>query len=94
VDFYYTVRHPEEALFLDEIRAAAEKNPRLKPHIRFTATEGPFTVDDIVRNTAGSLSDYHVYLCGPLPMIQAFENKFIELGLPKKTIHYEEFNLR
>ena len=94
VDFYYTVRHPEEALFLDEIRAAEEKNPRLKTHIRFTATEGPFTVEDIVRNTTGSLSDYHIYLCGPLPMIQAFEIKFVALGVPKKNIHYEEFNLR
>ncbi|HJS20083.1 MAG TPA: ferric reductase-like transmembrane domain-containing protein [Anaerolineales bacterium] len=94
IDFYYTVRHPEEALFLDEIQSAAERNPRLKPYIRFTATEGPFAVEDIVRNTTGSLNDYHVYLCGPLPMIQAFENKFVTLGIPKKNIHYEEFNLR
>jgi predicted ferric reductase len=35
VDFYYTVRHPDEALFVDEIQAAAQKNPRLKFHILF-----------------------------------------------------------
>ncbi len=28
VDFYYTVRHPEEAVFKDEIEAAAKQNPR------------------------------------------------------------------
>jgi predicted ferric reductase len=28
VDFYYSVRHPEEALFTDEIQAAAEKHSR------------------------------------------------------------------
>jgi predicted ferric reductase len=28
VDFYYTVRHPEEALFVDEIQSAAQRNPR------------------------------------------------------------------
>ena len=94
VDFYYTVRHPEEALFLDEIKAAAEKNPRLKAYIRFSATEGSLTVEDIVRNTNGNLSDYHIYLCGPLPMIQAFEKNFLSLGVPKSNIHYEEFNLR
>jgi predicted ferric reductase len=94
VDFYYTVRHPEEALFVDEIQSAAQRNPRLKPHIRFSATEGSLGVEDIVRNTRGNLSDYHVYLCGPLPMIQAFEKKFIALGLPKANIHYEEFNFR
>jgi predicted ferric reductase len=94
VDFYYTVRHPEEALFVDEIQAAAAKNPRLKAHIRYSATEGSLTVDDIVKNTNGNLAEYHIYLCGPLPMIQAFEKKFVECGTPKDNIHYEEFNFR
>jgi predicted ferric reductase len=94
VDFYYTVRHPEEALFVDEIRAAAERNPRLKPHIRFSATEGSLTIDHILKNIHGNLIDYNIYLCGPLPMIQAFEKKFLELGLPHDQIHYEEFNFR
>ena len=94
VDFYYTVRHPEEALFVDEIEAAAGKNPCLRPRIRYSATDGSLSVEEIVRNTEGSLSGYDVYLCGPLPMIQAFEKKFLNLGLPRKNIHYEEFNLR
>jgi len=94
VDFYYTVRHPEEALFMEEIKTAAEKNPRLKAYIRFSATEGSLSIDHIVKNTNGNLRDYHVYLCGPLPMIQAFEKKFLELDVPKDHIHYEEFNFR
>lgn len=94
VDFYYTVRHPEEALFLDEIQAAAQKNPRLKPHIRFSATEGSLTMDHILKHISGDVRDRHVYMCGPLPMIQAFEKKFLELGLPPDQIHYEEFNFR
>lgn len=94
VDFYYAVRHPEEALFLDEIQAAAERNPRLNVHIRFSATEGSLTVEDIVKNTNGNLSEYHIYLCGPLPMLQAFERKFASLGMPDGNIHYEEFNFR
>ena len=94
VDFYYTVRHREEALFVDEIRAAAERNPRLKPQIRYSATEGSLRVEDIVRNTIGDIRNYHIYLCGPLPMIQAFERKFSDLGVPAENIHYEEFNFR
>jgi predicted ferric reductase len=94
VDFYYTVRHPEEALFVDEIRAAAERNPRLKAHIRFSATDGSLTIDHILKDIQGNLGDYHVYMCGPLPMIQAFEKKFLALGLPPDQIHYEEFNFR
>lgn len=94
VDFYYTVRHPEEALFVEEIKAADERNPRLRAHIRFSATEGSLTIDHILANANGNIKDVHVYMCGPLPMIQAFEKKFLELGLPQNQIHYEEFNFR
>ena len=44
VDLYYTVRHPEEAIFVDELEAAAAKNPRLKVHIRYSAKEGSLTI--------------------------------------------------
>jgi predicted ferric reductase len=94
VDFFYTVRHPEEALFLDEIRATAQRTPRLKPHIRFSAVDGPLSVEEILKHVEDSLSDTHVYLCGPLPMIQSFERRFLALGMPKGHIHYEEFNFR
>lgn len=94
VDLYYTVRHPEEAIFVHELEAAAAKNPRLKVHIRYSAKEGSLTIEDIVKNAGGDIRDYNVYLCGPLPMMQAFEKKFLALGLPKSNIHYEEFNFR
>ena len=94
VDFYYTVRHKEEALFTDEIEAAAKENPRLKAHIRFSATDGSLTIEHILKNAGGSVKDHHIYLCGPLPMIQAFEQKFLALGVPAGNIHFEEFNFR
>jgi predicted ferric reductase len=94
VDLYYTVRHPDEAIFVDELEAAAAKNPRLKVHIRYSAKQGSLTIEDIVKNAGGDVSGYHVYLCGPLPMMQAFEKKFLDLSVPKKNIHYEEFNFR
>jgi predicted ferric reductase len=94
IDFYYTVRHRDEALFYNEIVAAAQKNQHLKLHIRFSATGGSLTVDEIVRDAGGSVDGYHVYVCGPFPMIQAFERKFISLGVPENHIHFEEFNFR
>jgi len=51
-------------------------------------------IEEIVRNASGALSGYHIYMCGPLPMIQAFEKKFLESGVPAKNIHFEEFNFR
>jgi predicted ferric reductase len=94
VDFYYTVRHPEEAVYLDEIEAAAQKNARFRAHVRFSATDGSLTVEEIFKNAGSDLREYDIYLCGPLPMVQAFTRKFQELGVPAKNIHYEEFNFR
>jgi predicted ferric reductase len=94
IDFYYTVRHPEEALFVDEIEAAAKKNPRLKARVRFSARDGSLTVEDILKNAGGSLQAHHIYICGPLPMVQAFETKFLAAGVPAANIHFEEFNFR
>lgn len=94
VDLYYTVRHPEEAIFLEEIETAAQKNPRLKVHIRYSAKEGSLKFEDIVKNAGGDPRSHHVYMCGPLPMMLAFEKKFLDLGLRKENLHYEEFNFR
>ncbi len=94
IDFYYTVRHSEEAIFVDEIRESAKKHPRLKTHIRFSAADGSLSVDEIVKNANGNITDHHVYMCGPLAMVQAFESKFLELKVPAGNIHYEEFNFR
>jgi predicted ferric reductase len=94
VDFYYTVRHPEEAIFVDEIEAAAKQNPRLNARIRFSSKDGSLTVDEIAKNAGGDIRGHHVYMCGPLPMVQAFEKKFMEAGVPAENIHFEEFNFR
>ena len=94
VDFYYTVRHPEEALFVEEIEAAAKTNPHLKPHFRFSGRDGSLTIEHILANAGGDVKGHHIYLCGPLPMVQAFEKKFLALGVPHGHIHFEEFNFR
>ena len=94
VDFYYTVRHREEALFLDEIENAAKKTPRLKAYVRFSATDGSLTVEEILKNAGSDVRSHEIYMCGPLPMVQAFKNKFKELNVPASQIHFEEFNFR
>lgn len=94
VEFYYVVRHREEALFLDEIEAAAKKHARLKVHVRFSAADGSLTVDEILKNAGGDLREHHVYMCGPLAMVQAFERGFREAGVAARNIHFEEFNFR
>jgi predicted ferric reductase len=94
VDFYYTARTREEGLFLDEIEAAAKKNPRLHVDVRFSSSDGPLTVEAIAARAGADLAGRHVFMCGPLPMVQAFAEKFRALGVPAGQIYYEEFNFR
>ncbi len=94
VDFYHTMRHRDEALFYEELETAGIRNKRLKVHIRYSAVGGSLTIEEIVKNAGGDVSGHHVYLCGPLPMTQAFEQKFRALGTPQENIHFEEFNFR
>ena len=94
VDFYYTVRHREEAVFVEELQEAASRHPRLKMRIRFSSTEGSLTVAEIIQNAGGDVRGYDVYMCGPLGMVQAFEQAFRAAGVPADKVHFEEFNFR
>ena len=94
VDFYYTVRTREEALFLDEIEAAAQRHKSFHPHVRFSIENGSLRTDDILSDAGGDVSGHHVYMCGPLGMVQAFAEQFKQKGVPPDHIHYEEFNFR
>lgn len=94
VDFYYTVRHREEAVFVEELEEAATKHPRMKMRIRFSSADGSLTVDEIIQNAGGNIQGHHIYMCGPLGMVQAFAQKFREAGAPAANIHFEEFNFR
>lgn len=94
VNFYYIVRHREEVVFMEEIKAATKNHPRLKTHIHFTSIQGPLTIETMVNNASSNLADHHVYMCCPLPMMIAFQKKFLEARLLAGNIHYEEFNFR
>ncbi len=94
VEFFYTVRHPEEALFLDELEEAAALNPGLNLHVRFSAVDGSLSAAEIVRNVGGDIRSYELYLCGPIPMVQSFTDQFMGYSIPADQIHYEEFNFR
>jgi predicted ferric reductase len=94
VMFYYTVRHKEEALFLDEIEAAARRHARLKVHVRFSAADGSLSVEEVVRNAGDEIRECDVYLCGPLGMIRAFEDGLRRAGVPAHHLHFEEFSFR
>jgi len=93
IDFYYTTTVPEEALFADEVRQAAEAFPNLRAHITHTNRDGRLTVEKIIA-TSGELAGKEIYLCGPIAMIEAFRAALTKHGVRPGRIHYEEFNFR
>ncbi len=48
------------------------------------------TVGPLIDGFVGTNID-HVYMCGPLPLIELFRETFIDKGLDKKRIHLELF---
>jgi predicted ferric reductase len=94
IDFFYTVRAEAEALFWDEMQAAAQKYLRFRAHLTVSSRDGSLSTHKIVAVTRGKLAEKHVYLCGPLPMTEGFRKQFRIEGVPAQHIHFEEFNFR
>lgn len=91
VRLVWTVHSPEDAIYLDEIDRALESHPNVAFTVHATATAGRLALADLGLETPADLS---VYLCGPVPMRDAFLTQLAELGVPRAHIHYEEFSLR
>lgn len=94
IDFFYAVRQPEDALFLDEIHSAAAAFSNFRAHVHYSAEAGSLSIDEILAATGADFSEYSIYLCGPVGMIEDFSSEFRSSGVPRSQIHYEEFRLR
>lgn len=93
VDFFYTVRHPADAVFLEEIEDVARRHPNLRAHIVYSSRGGSLTAEKIAA-ASGGLSGADVYMCGPSKMTATLARRFRRIGVPSASIHYEEFNFR
>ena len=94
IDFFYALRQEEDALFLDEIQAAAAANPGFRVHIRYTSEAGSITVDEIIDTVGPEFINRSMFLCGPRGMVEDFSDQFCSLGVPAGQVYYEEFRLR
>jgi len=93
VAFYYSVNHAAEALYLEEINAAAQAHPSLRPHLVDSSVDGYLTADLAVANLADP-SQASVYMCGPPAMMTAMADGFEHHGIPRSQIRWEQFSVR
>jgi ferredoxin-NADP reductase len=83
-ELFYAVRSRRRAAFVDDILALDGGNVHL--HFDDENAGGLIDLDAVVRRAAPGA---HLYCCGPLPMLAAFESA--TSGLPAETVHVEYF---
>jgi predicted ferric reductase len=93
VDFYYSVRGKADALYLDEIEAAAGRHPTLHLRLVETDRDGLLTAEQTA-NEHPAGTDLWVYMCGPPAMMTALGSGFRALRIPAGRVRWEQFDIR
>jgi predicted ferric reductase len=93
IDFFYTVRSRDEAVFADEIEAADRRHDFFTAHLVCSNTDGRLTAARIAEK-CGDLTQAEFYLCGPLAMTESLHQQLRAAGVSDRRIHFEEFNFR
>jgi predicted ferric reductase len=93
VDFYYSVRRQADALYVDEIEAAARRYPTLRTKVLVTEREGLLTAKRAANGHPRG-ADVSVFMCGPPPMMTAFAEGFRTLAVPASQVRWEQFDIR
>jgi len=93
VGFFYSVAHESDALYLEEINAAAAAHPGFHPHITDSSRDGFLTAEKAA-SVMPSNAELWIYICGPPTMMTGLAKGFQQLGIPASRIRYEQFNVR
>jgi predicted ferric reductase len=91
VRFVWTVHARDDAIYLDEVGETLARRPRVDFTLHTTETDGRLSLADLHLERPQALD---VFICGPVPMRDAFIAQLLPLGVPLSRIHYEEFSLR
>lgn len=92
IRFIYCVQDEARALYLEELQALADAIPglRLVPHYFYR--QGPLSAA-FLREHCGDIEQREVYICGPQPLTRLAQTHLRALGVARRKIHTEEFQL-
>jgi predicted ferric reductase len=93
VDLFYSVATPDDALYLEEITAAASAHPGLHTHLIETDRQ-PYLTAKAALGDRSRPGDPWIYMCGPPPMMHALAKGFRSLGVPPGHVRWEQFDIR
>lgn len=93
INLYYSIKTPDEAVYDHELTGICKTNPSFcyQPHI--SQTNGRLTAEKI-KETVLDLEKRLVFLCGPPAMMLSLRDQFIAIGIKKRNIIFEDFNLK
>ncbi len=91
IDFYYSVREEDEAVYLKELQEIARVNPNFKFNF-WNVKEKGYINAGLISSLSGGLDDKEILLCGPLQLMDSLKNQFVSLGVDIRKIHFENFS--
>jgi predicted ferric reductase len=88
---FYCLNDEAEAIFLEELKNISFKNSKFHLIVWYSKERGRINVDAIEKLVNGILHT-DIYLCGPPIFMTSLESQFINKGVDKNNIYFEEFN--
>jgi len=86
-ELHYASRTRRRAAFLDRLRELAGPGGEARLHLVFDGEAGASPLD-IAAIVAAAPADAHLYCCGPLPMLAAFEQATANLPPAQRHVEY------
>jgi predicted ferric reductase len=93
IELFYSVAERVDAVYWDEIEAAARQYPTLHPRLRRTGAEGVLTPEGVLAGRGDGPPPW-IFMCGPPAMMKSFASGFRARGVPRRQVRWEEFDLR
>ncbi len=94
IDLFYSVPTEADAVYLPELVAHTSRLKSVRVHHVFTRNQGHLTGEDVIDAIQVPVADVHVFLCGPLAMVQDLTRDLRGRGVPRDYIHAERFAFR
>lgn len=91
IDFYYSFRKREEGVFASEIRETVKKIPEVNFVEWCSYEKGRLTALSLAKQIDFEKID-QILLCGPTLMMESLNQQFINLGVSKEKIYFENFS--
>jgi predicted ferric reductase len=94
VDLFYSVPTEAEAVYLPELTSLSSRLPFVRIHHVFTRSDGHMTANRVIDALRIPIRGVHVFMCGPLAMVEDISSGLRKRGVPRDYVHAENFAFR